>query len=234
MTDENLNRRRFLETAGAVAAAGIIAGAKPVQAEDAPAPAKTKVKIMAICGSHRKGKTTATALQMALDSAKTVSPDIEVELIELVDFKLEPAAPGGATTDDYDKLGAKITDPSVGGIIFGSPVYFSSMSSRMKMFIEHFGPYKKSGALSNKVAGLLTVAGARSGGQESVALSMVPPLLGVEMIMVGDGRPTGHSGATLWNNAGDDITKDEWGCATAKGLGKRVAEVALRIAGKAK
>jgi multimeric flavodoxin WrbA len=236
MTDE-LNRRRFLETAGTVAAGAAVAltAAQSVRAAEAPAPAAgAKVKILAICGSHRKGKTTSAALQMALDSAKAVSPDIETELIELMDYALEPAQPGGAPKDDYGKLAAKITDPAVGGILFGSPVYFSNMSSKMKMFIEHFGPYKKDGALSNKVAGVLTVAGARNGGQEAVAQGMMAALLGVEMIVVGDGRPTGHSGATLWNNAKDDIAKDEWGCATAKGLGKRVAEVALRMAGKAK
>ncbi len=236
MTNKNLNRRHFLGTTG-IATAGILAGAKPVQAADVPASGNKKVRIVAICGSHRKGKTTATALQMALDSAKTISPNIETELIELMDYKLEPAVPGGTAMDDYDKINAKITDPAVGGIIFGSPVYFSNMSSLMKMFIEHFGPYKKNGALSNKAAGVLTVAGARNGGQEGVGQSIAAALLGVEMIMVGDGRPTGHSGATLWNNSKDETTKDnitldEFGCATAKGLGKRIAEVALRMSTK--
>lgn len=234
MTTENLSRRHFLETGGFAAAAGILAAAPPAQAADAPPPENARVKIMAICGSHRAGKTTATALKIALESAKTVSPLIETELIELAGYRLAPAVPGGAAVDDYETIGAKITDPSVGGIIFGSPVYFSNMSSMMKMFIEHFGPYKKSGALSNKVAGVLTVAGARNGGQEGAAQSIMAALLGVEMIVVGDGRPTGHSGATLWNNAEDDITKDEFGCATAKGLGKRVAEVALRMAGNSR
>jgi len=228
---ENLDRRHFLETAGVVAAGAAVAlaGAQPAHAADAPG----KVKIIAICGSHRKGKTTAAGLQLALDAAKAVSGDIETELIELADYKLEPAKPGGATQDDYEKIAAKITDAATGGIIFGSPVYFSNMSSMMKMFIEHFGPYKKSGALSNKVAGVLTVAGARNGGQEGVGQSMMAALLGVEMIVVGDGRPTGHSGATLWNQK-DDISGDEFGTATAKDLGKRVAEVALRMAGKGK
>lgn len=231
MTDKHLNRRRFLETAGVTATAGIIAaGVKSAGAADTPA--TRKIRIVAICGSHRKGKTTSTALQIALDSARTVSPDIETELIELMDYKLAPAVPGGKAVDDYDKIAAKITDPAVGGIIFGSPVYFSNMSSMMKMFIEHFGPYKKNGALSNKAAGLLTVGGARHGGQEGAAQSIAAALLGVEMILVGDGRPSGHSGATLWNNAKDNIKKDELGCKTAMGLGKRVAEVALHMADK--
>jgi multimeric flavodoxin WrbA len=233
MTTNPLNRRRFLETAGAAAAAaGTLVGTGHAQAADAPVSPSMKVRIVAISGSHRKGKTTAVALQMALDAAKAVSPAIETELIELADYKLLPAVPGGTTADDYSRIEPKIIDPAVGGILLGSPVYFSNMSSLLKMFIEHFSPYKKNGALSNKAAGVLTVAGARNGGQEGVAQSIMAALLGVEMIVVGDGRPTGHSGATLWNNANDDITKDEFGCATAKGLGKRVAEVALRLAAK--
>lgn len=232
MTNKRNTRRHFLRTAGAVAATGILSTAATARTAEPTAPPAGRIRILGICGSHRKGMTTSKALQIALDSAKTVSPEIEIELIELADYKLAPAVPGGTAEDDYEKLGAKITDPAVGGIIFGSPVYFSNMSSMMKMFIEHFGPYKKSGALSNKVGGVLTVAGARNGGQETVTQSIMAALLGVEMVIVGDGRPTGHSGATLWNNDKDQIEKDEWGCATAKGLGKRVAEVSLRMAGK--
>jgi len=232
---ENLDRRHFLESAGAVAAgaaAVALAGASAARADEPPANAK--VRILAISGSHRKGKTTATALKIALDSAQAVSPNIETELLELVDYKLDPVQPGAPFKDDYEKLGAKITDLAVGGIIFGTPVYFSNMSSLMKTFIEHWGPYKKSFALSNKAAGVLAVAGARNGGQENASQSIMAALLGMEMICVGDGRPTAHSGATLWNNAKDDITQDETGVATAKGLGRRVAEVALRLAGKGK
>jgi len=239
MTD-NLDRRHFLGTAGAIAAgaaAAALAGGSSAGAAEAPAPAAAagaKVRILAISGSHRKGKTTATALKIALDSAQAVSPDIETELLELVDYKLDLVQPGTPFKDDYEKLGAKITDPAIGGIIFGTPVYFSNMSSMMKIFIEHWSPYKKSFALSNKAAGVLAVAGARNGGQESASQSIMAALLGMEMVCVGDGRPTAHSGATLWNNAKDDITQDENGIATAKGLGRRVAEVALRLAGKGK
>jgi hypothetical protein len=49
------------------------------------------------------------------------------------------------------------------------------------------------------------------------------------MIFVGDGRPTAHWGAALWNHWEGDISKDEEGVATAKNLGRRVAEVALML-----
>ena len=47
------------------------------------------------------------------------------------------------------------------------------------------------------------------------------------MVLVGDGRPTCHWGATVWNNGKDDISQDEFGVATLKNLGRRAAEVAL-------
>jgi hypothetical protein len=52
------------------------------------------------------------------------------------------------------------------------------------------------------------------------------------MILVGDGKPTAHWGATVWNNGKDDITQDEQGMATLKNLGRRVAEVALACRAK--
>ena len=54
-----------------------------------------------------------------------------------------------------------------------------------------------------------------------------------EMIVVGDGKPTAHTGATLVNT-GDSISGDEFGLSTAQNLGRRVAEVALRLAGASK
>jgi hypothetical protein len=50
-----------------------------------------------------------------------------------------------------------------------------------------------------------------------------------EVMAVG-GKTSSHQGATLWNNWNDDITQDTFGMDTAKKLGIRVAEVALKLA----
>jgi hypothetical protein len=50
--------------------------------------------------------------------------------------------------------------------------------------------------------------------------------------MIVGGKPGAHQGATLWNFANDDITKDEFGMDTARKLGIRVAEAALSLASK--
>jgi multimeric flavodoxin WrbA len=112
-------------------------------------------------------------------------------------------------------------------------VYFSGMSSLCKAFLDQCMACRKNNfALANKVAGVLAVGGVRNGGQELAIESVQAALLCQEMILVGDGRPTAHTGATLLNT-GDDIGGDEFGLSTAKNLGRRVAEVALKMQGAA-
>jgi len=229
---DDVARRLFLGAAGAAVAAGVV---RTAAAAEAPPPAKG-VKIIGIATSARKGKTTAAGVQICLDAAKAVSPDVEVELIELAGLNLAPALAAGVPlpegqTDDFAALAPKLSDPRVGGIIVGSPVYFGMMSAHCKALLDRFMVFRKNKlALSNKVGGALAVGGGRNGGQELTIDAILACLLAQEMIIVGDGRPTAHRGATLWNNWKDDITKDEFGVSTAKNLGRRVAEVALRLA----
>ena len=104
------------------------------------------------------------------------------------------------------------------------------MSSLCKAFLDRCGMFRKNNfALSGKVGAVLAVGGVRNGGQELTIQSVQAALMCHEMVIVGDGRPTGHFGATLWNNGDDDISDDEFGVSTAKNLGRRVAEVALRL-----
>jgi multimeric flavodoxin WrbA len=223
----DLTRRIFLGAAGA-AAAGTIG---QTAAAESKAPANGPIKIVAVSGSLRKGKTTATALRVCLEAAKAVDPDhIEVELIELADYQIDDALAIAAgkpgQRDDFPKLAPKLADPNVGGIILGSPCYFGNMSGLCKSFLDRWGEFRKNFALSNKVGGALAVGSNRNGGQEQVLRSIHTSLFGQEMIIVGDGRPTCHWGGALWNNWKDDILQDEAGIATAKNLGRRVAEIA--------
>jgi multimeric flavodoxin WrbA len=201
-----------------------------------PATEAKKIKILGVCGSARKGKTTATALGVALEAAKAVDPQqIEIELIELAGRNINGLVAAGVPLppdqkDDFLAMESKISDPAVRGMIVGSPVYFGDMSSLCKAFLERLMAFKKTLALSNRVGGALAVAGGRNGGQEHTLRSIQAALFSQEMIIVGDGRPTCHYGATLWNNAKDDITQDAPGIATAKNLGRRVAEVARLLA----
>ncbi len=225
------NRRLFLASA-AGAGLGTLLGTNAVAAA---AEAAEKIKIVAVSCSPRKGKTTAQGLQIVLDAAKQVAPDrITTVLIELagLSLPLEPAfgqpVPEGVR-DDFTMVAEQLADPALGALIVGSPVHYANMSTLCKTFIDRLGMFRKDFRLSGKVAGALAVGAARSGGQELVLRCIHSALICHEMLLVGDGKPTGHFGATLWNNNNDDISTDEFGVKTAANLGRHAAETAMRL-----
>ena len=230
---KNVTRRQMLTAAGISVAVAAAKSAKGAAKTDTP------IKIIGISTSLRAGRTTATALRICLEAAKGSGAGVEVELIDLAGLKI-PGGPAAGLPlakgqgDDFPELAKKLTDAKVGGIIVGTPVYFGNMSGLCKTFLDRCTVFRKSFALRNKVGGVLAVAGGRNGGQEITIQSVHAALLGQDMIIVGDGKPTSHLGATLWSGAKGGITADKIGLATAKNLGRRVAEVARMIASAAR
>jgi len=233
---ETISRRDFVRTsvaAGAVAAT--VTGPSAVSHAAGGPSQPGKNKIIAISCSPRKGKTTATSLKACLEAAQQVDANIETELIELAGLKINgnlaagiPLEPG--EKDDFPALVPRLTAPEIRGIIIGTPVYFSNMSSLCKAFLDRcIAMYKNDLALSNKVAGALAVGGSRNGGQEATLQSVQASLFCQEMIVVGNGRPGARFGATVWSGAPGGVTQDEYGMKTARNLGRRVAETALRL-----
>jgi multimeric flavodoxin WrbA len=229
---DKFDRRKFLGTIGAAAAIDVAANA--VYA--APGREPDKVRIVGVACSPRKGKTTATAVKAALDAAKTVDPRIKSELLDLGGMEISGwvggAKPGEGQRpeDDFESILPKLRDPVPDGLIIGSPVYFRSMSALCKAFLERLAVLRKPKLLlADKPVGVLAVGAYRNGGQELVISEIQAAMLCHEVTLVG-GKPSAHQGATLWNAYKDDITKDEFGMATAEQLGIRVAEAALMIA----
>ncbi len=229
---KTITRRNLMRTslaAGAITATDLAATAADVEDDE-------KLKIVAVSCSPRPGKTTATSLQICLEAAQKVSERIEIELIELAGLKINGNLAAGipleaGERDDFPSLVPKLAAPQVRGIIVGTPVYFSNMSSLCKAFLDRcIAFYRDDLALSNKVAGALAVGGTRHGGQEVTVQSVCASLSCQEMIVVGNGRPGARFGATLWSGAEGGVTKDEIGLATARNLGRRVAETVLRLA----
>ena len=222
-----MNRRKFISTS---LAAGAVASM-------ATAPAKTQqdksVRILGISCSPRKGKTTATAIKAALDAAKSVNSRIKTQLLDLGGMEISGFL-GAADPPDDDFAGIlpELRDPVPDGLIIGSPSYFRSMSALCKAFLERLAVLRKPRLLlADKPAGVLSVGAYRNGGQELVIEQVQSVLLCHEVMIVG-GKPGAHQGATLWNFAKDDITKDEFGIDTARKLGIRVAEATLSLASK--
>ena len=225
-----MNRRLFLGAAAASTA--VFAGLT-----HAAAPAAGSVKIIGIAGSLRKGKSTYKAVELALQSAKTVSPAISTELIELSGLNLDPYIAVGSRSsdrpDDFPAVREKLVAPDVFGVLMGSPVYMGLVSSPLKQLFERMLAFRQGGfPLKNKVGGAIAVGAGRNTGVELILQQLIMFMLSQEMILVGDGNPGDHWGGTM-QSQGDELSKDEGSLNTLRGVGKRVAEIALRMAGSA-
>ena len=227
----HINRRLFL------GAAAVSVAALPgfTRAADLPA---GSVKIVGIAGSLRKGKSTYKAVELALASAKTISPAISTEIIELSGLNLDPYIAVGSKSsdrpDDFPAVREKLVASDVFGIIMGSPVYMGIVSSPLKQLFERMLAFRQGGfPLKNKVGGGIAVGGGRNTGVELILQQLIMFMLSQEMILVGDGNPGDHWGGTM-QSQGDELSKDEGSLNTVRGVGKRVAEIALRIAASAK
>jgi len=223
----NINRRLFLG-ATALSAAGLST------LSHAAEPAAGSVKIIGLAGSMRKGKSTYKAVELALESAKTISPAITTELIDLAGLNLDPYLAVGSKSselpDDFPALREKLEAPSVFGILMGSPVYMGLVSSPLKNLIERMIAFRQNGfPLGNKVGGAIAVGAGRNTGVELVLQQLIMFMLSQEMIVVGDGKPGNHWGGTI-QSQGENLSNDEGSLNTVRGVGKRVAEIALRMA----
>ncbi len=232
-----MTRRELLGAAGAMA---VGAAATAAKADGAPAKKDEKagIRILGISCSPRKGKTTAQAVRISLEAAEQAQALVETELIDLGGMRISgwiggaKSGQGEMPNDDFRLILPKLKDPAVWGLIVGSPVYFRSMSALCKAFLEQCALLRKPKLLwADKAIGALAVGAFRNGGQELVVQQIQTVLLCHEMMVVG-GKPRAHQGATLWNaGAGDNITTDALGVDTAKLVGRRVAEAAVRLAG---
>ena len=191
------------------------------------------VKIIGIVGSPRSNGNTENLVTEALQSAKDAGA--ETELIKLGTAEIEPciacdickATGECAIYDDMGEILEKIRDCQ--GLIIGSPVYFGSVTSQLKMLIDRSRPLRMDFKLKNKVGGAIAVGGSRNGGQETTISAIHDFLLIHDVIIVGDGAPLAHYGGTGVGSAKEASESDEVGLQTSRNLGRRVAELAMKI-----
>ncbi len=126
------------------------------------------------------------------------------------------------------------------GLALGSPTRFGNMAAPLKHFLDGTGDLWASGALAGKPAAVFTSTASLHGGQESTLLSMALPLLHQGMLLVGlpytePALTLTHGGGTPYgasHRAGADGERviDEHEHALARALGRRLADVARRLA----
>jgi len=196
------------------------------------------MKILGICCSPRKAQATYKAMEAALAAACEAGEGINTQLIELAEKKVGPCIACDVCKhdltcgldDDFNELIPIVADRDVAGIIIGTPVYFGSMTAQCKAFLDRSVVFRRNGwLLRDKVGGVLAVGGVRNGGQELTLQAVCAAMLCQDMICVSDGKPTAHFGAALYSGGEGGVEADEVGLETARNLGRRVAEVAVKL-----
>ncbi|WP_394686800.1 NAD(P)H:quinone oxidoreductase [uncultured Xanthomonas sp.] len=126
------------------------------------------------------------------------------------------------------------------GLALGSPTRFGNMAAPVKHFIDGLGADWASGTLAGKPAAVFTSTASLHGGQEATLLSMHLPLLHHGCLIVGipytepllsstrsGGTPYGASHVA---GTEDDPQPSEEEAQLARALGRRLAEIAQRLA----
>ena len=126
------------------------------------------------------------------------------------------------------------------GLALGSPTRFGNMAAPVKHFLDGLGAEWASGTLDGKPAAAFTSTATQHGGQESTLLTMHVPLLHHGCVIVGipftepllsstrsGGTPYGASHVA---GAQDDPQPSDEEAALARALGRRLADIAARLA----
>lgn len=186
----------------------------------------------------RSGATEALAREIChgVDSIRGMSsrlrtvPNVSV-VSESVEDPVPSSGPPYATPSDLAESA---------GLIMGSPGNFGNMSAPLKHFLDGTVSEWFQGAGVGKPAAVFASTSSLHGGQETTLLSMLLPLLHHGMLIVGlpytepqltttttGGTPYGATHVS-WNKKPVTLSDDEKQLARA--LGRRVAEIAIRLA----
>ena len=204
-------------------------------------------KICLIVGSPRKSRSCNFLIEQAIEGIKSVSSDFEIVKIQIADFKLTPCTgcdkclrpPNDCPLAEEDDT-KKIEDVLLGSsaILIAAPNYFGSVSSHVKVLIDRSRPWKmKNYLLKDVVFAPLAATGLRNGGG-GVISDLINFALIQGMIVVGNalGSPVLEGNIPITSlqkfNLKEFVGKgetDKLGGLIANDLGKRVAELLLKI-----
>jgi multimeric flavodoxin WrbA len=208
------------------------------------------MKIVGVSGSPRRGGNTEQCLQEALSAC---SEKCSTRLISLANLEIAECdgcdrckkegtkeLPCPAHDDDMTQLYGELA--SADGFIFGSPVYYGSVTGIMKIFMDRFIPFyddtesksEVKGLLRFKPAGAIAVGGGRNDGIEAVLFTFHRFFLYNDMIVVGTtGYPSTSSnlGGTIHSDSKPGaLARDPYGRNTLRALGSKVSLIAGRLA----
>ena len=190
-----------------------------------------EMKVVAFNGSARKDGNTAMLIRHVLEILE--KEGIKTELIQLAGEQIHSCMACGTCRKIKNKE-CKIVNDKVNlyiqkmaeadGVIFGSPTYFSMMSSEMKALIDRAGFVAKSNDdLFKQKVGAAIVAVRRAGGIPT--FDAINNFFLINQMII--------PGSSYWNvgiglNKGD-VEKDEEGIKTMEDLGRNMAWLLKKI-----
>jgi NAD(P)H dehydrogenase (quinone) len=190
----------------------------------------------------RHGSTAALATQVARGVNAVAGAAARLRTVPPVTARSEERLPAVPAEGPPYATGTDLRECA--GLVLGSPTRFGNMAAPLKHFIDGTGSEWLAGALAGKPAGVFTSTSSMHGGQETTLLAMALPLLHHGMLLVGvpytepavgatrsGGTPYGASHLAA-DPAQSRLTDDE--ARVAERLGRRVATVAVRLAGAAR
>jgi len=190
------------------------------------------MKVIGIVCSPRRGGNTEILVREALVGAKELGVDTELLTVAGKDIRFCDSCYACITTgvcrvsDDVQEILEKLQEAN--GVIFGTPVYFSSVSGQAKSIMDRtialrFKKGKSHLSLKGKAAGAIVVA--RTGGR-SMTKSLLENFIMHGMLVVGvvGGLTLAEGG---WVDMGK-IKKDKGVMKQANQLGRRIAMVSTQ------
>lgn len=181
--------------------------------------------------------SVATMAQSIAEGVESVSQaHAKIRCVPQVSAEVKQTRP--AIPQDGPPFATNEDFKNCSGLIMGSPSYFGNMSSALKHFLDNTSPLWMSGAMIGKPAAVFTSTSSLHGGQESVLISMMIPLLHHGMIISGlpysepslfgqDSAATPYGASHVAANETTSLSENELSACLA--IGKRVAELAIKL-----
>lgn len=185
----------------------------------------------------RSGSTNEMARQIAR-GVEQAGVEARLRTVPPISTECEAVSPD---IPDEGALYASLDDlKHCAGLAMGSPTRFGNMAAPVKHFLDGLGAEWVNGTLAGKPAAVFTSTASLHGGQESTLLSMQVPLLHHGCLIVGipftepalSHTTTGGTpyGASHVAGADDNPVPSEDEAILARALGRRVADIARRLA----
>ncbi|KAB2954581.1 flavodoxin family protein [Heliorestis acidaminivorans] len=190
------------------------------------------MKIIIVNGSPNQQGNTAKLLQASVEELEKAHCSVQwLQVPELIASARHPfctacSNPCSAVCYAGTALEQAFQDISkADAVIFGSPVYFGTVSAQLKAFFDKTRKIRSQKAWLALPGAVVTTGASRFGGQETTTRALHDMMLVQGMTIVGDGHidhDCGHFGAS----AQRPVDQDQDGLLRAKILAKRIVDSA--------